>query len=144
MSVQHNATLNGNKVRIVAFIVAVTGVIYLITGNIIPIIILVVDFAVRGFGLRQYSLLRFVAGKINNGLFNGSSKPVFAPPKTFAARIGLLFSAAIVILHVTGWLLTAGVLASVLISFALLESIGNICVACYLYSFMHKTGVMKS
>ncbi|MBI1781152.1 MAG: DUF4395 domain-containing protein [Sphingobacteriales bacterium] len=144
MSTQHNATLNGNKVRIVAFMVAVTGIIYLISGNIITIIILVIDFAIRAFGFRQYSPFRFIAGKINNGLFNGSRKPVYAPPKTFAARIGLLFSTAILILHLTGWLLAAGILASVLISFALLESIGNICVACYMYSFMHKSGVLKS
>ncbi len=144
MSTQHSATLNGNKVRIVAFLVAISGIIYLVSGNIIPIILLVIDFAIRAFGLRQYSPFRFIAGKINNLLFNGSSKPVFAPPKTFAARIGLLFSTAILTLHLAGWLLAAGILASVLISFALLESIGNICVACYLYSFMHKTGVLKS
>ncbi|RTL58232.1 MAG: DUF4395 domain-containing protein [Sphingobacteriales bacterium] len=144
MSTQQNATLNGNKVRIVAFIVAITAIVYLITGNIIPVIILVIDFAIRAFGFRQYSPFRFIAGKINNALFNGGGKPIYAPPKTFAARIGLLFSVAILVLHLTGWLLPAGILAGVLISFALLESIGNICVACYIYSYMHKTGVLKS
>jgi hypothetical protein len=144
MSTQHNATLNGNKVRIVAFMVAISGLIYLFSGNIIPVAILVIDFAIRGFGFRQYSPFRFIAGKINKGVFNGAGKPVYAPPKTFAAKIGLLFSTAILVLHLTGWLLAAAILASVLIAFALLESIGNICVACYMYSFMHKTGVLKS
>lgn len=144
MSTQHNGTLNENTIRIVAFLVAISAAVYLISDNITPFVLLTIDFAARAFGFKQYSILRFIADKLNNVLFNGIKKPIFAPPKMFAAKIGLLFSVSILILYFIGFQFAANILAAVLIAFALLESIGNICVACYLYSFMYRTGVMKS
>ena len=144
MTTQHHTTLNENTVRLVAFFVAMLTVIFLVTGNIIPIVILVIDFATRGLGFKQYSLLRIAGDAVNNMVFGGSKKPIFAPPKLFAARIGLLFSVAIAVFYLTGFTFTSYVLAGVLTFFALLESVVNICVACYMYSFMHRTGVLKS
>ena len=144
MATQNNATVNENTVRIIAFLAAVSAIVFLLTGNSIPFIFLAIDFATRGFGFKQYSLLRFISDKINDVLFNGTKKPIFAPPKLFAAKIGLLFCVAILIFFFAGWHTISNILAAVLTAFALLESLANICVACYMYSFMHRTGVMKS
>ena len=144
MATQNNATVNENTVRITAFFVAVLSVVFLLTENIIPFIFLVIDFAARGFRFKQYSLLRIISDKINDVLFNGVKKPIFAPPKLFAAKIGLLFCVAVIIFFFAGLNTISNILAVVLTAFALLESVGNICVACYMYSFMHRTGVMKS
>lgn len=144
MNRQNNGTLNENTVRLVAFLVAALSIIFLVSGNIFPIIFLAVDFATRGLGYKQYSLLRILADALNSILFNGNKKPIFAPPKLFAARIGLLFSIGITVFYLTGLHNTSFLLAGILTFFALLESVVNICVACYIYSFMHKTGVMKS
>ena len=144
MATQNNATVNENTVRIIAFFVAVLAIVFLLSGNIIPVIFLAIDFTARGFGFKQYSLLRIISDKINEVLFNGVKKPIFAPPKLFAAKIGLLFCVAVIIFFFAGLNTISNILAVVLTAFALLESVGNICVACYMYSFMHRTGVMKS
>ena len=144
MATQNNATVNENTVRIIAFFVAVLAIVFLLSGNIIPVIFLAIDFTARGFGFKQLSLLRIVSDKLNDTLFNGAKKPIFAPPKLFAAKIGLLFCVAVIIFFFAGLNTISKILAVVLTAFALLESAGNICVACYMYSFMHRTGVMKS
>lgn len=144
MNTQNNSTLNENTIRITAFLAATLALVYLLSGNIIPFILLAVDFATRGFGYKQYSLLRFIADKLNDSLFNRNKKPIFAPPKLFAAKIGLLFCAAVLSFHFIGWHNISFILAGVLTFFALLESLANVCVACYMYSFMHKTGLIKS
>ncbi|MGE5109160.1 MAG: DUF4395 domain-containing protein [Sphingobacteriales bacterium] len=144
MAAQNNATVNENTVRIIAFFVAVLVLFFLLSGNIILFIFLTADFAIRGFGFKQYSLLRFIADKINDLFFGGARKPMFAPPKSFAAKIGLLFCVAIIIFFFTGWLNISNILAVVLGAFALLESLGNICVGCYIYNFIRKTGLLKS
>ena len=144
MATQNNATVNENTVRIIAFFVAVLAIVFLLSGNIIPVIFLAIDFTARGFGFKQLSLLRIVSDKLNDTLFNGAKKPIFAPPKLFAAKIGLLFCVAVIIFFFAGLNTISNILAVVLTAFALLESVGNICVACYMYSFMHRTGVMKS
>lgn len=144
MTTQNKATLNENTVRIVAFTVAVLAIVFLLTGNIIPVVILAIDFSLRSFGLKQFSPLRFIGDKLNDVLFNSSKKPIFAPPKMFAAKIGLLFCVAIIVFFLAELFNISFILAIILTAFALLESLANICVACYMYSFIHKTGFMKS
>lgn len=94
---------------------------------------LVIDFAIRGI-FHKSSVISFVS-KLSVNLFNFSAKPVFAPPKYFAARIGFIFSLIIAIsiqfqLTWVGW--TMGIL---LIICAALESFLSICVGCYVYDW---------
>lgn len=138
MSLPNKGTLNENTVRLVAFLTVVLVIIFLITHSLVPMLFLIIDFAIRGWGFKEYSPLRFIADKLNDIFFNGSRKPIFAPPKLFAAKVGLLFSVAISLFYFFGFYYTSLALAGVLLICASLEAFVNICVGCYVYSFIHR------
>jgi hypothetical protein len=138
MSQPQNQTLpagqiNENKVRTIAFLVLVCVVVYLLTHLAIIPVLLVVDFGLRSFDLGKYSPL----GQLSNILVRTLKlrvKPIFYPPKRFAARIGLLFSVTILVLHFSGinTILVSGMLGF----FAALESLAGICAGCYVYNLV--------
>ena len=127
------AHVNEYKVRFTAFLVLISVSVYLLTPiSIIPVI-LVVDFGLRSFDLGRYSPFARLSDVLVEA-FNLGVKPIFYPPKRFAARIGLVFSITILLLHFLeiNILLVAGVLAF----FAALESLAGICAGCYVYGWL--------
>jgi len=66
------------------------------------------------------------------------SKPVDRAPKRFAAFVGLVFLAAILTATLTGFALTAKIIAGVLVVFAALESLLGFCAGCYVYALIGK------
>jgi len=68
-------------------------------------------------------------------------KPVYLPPKRFAARIGLLFSITIFILKLLA--IDTIIVSAVLTFFAALESFFSICAGCYVYSFLMQYKLIK-
>jgi uncharacterized protein DUF4395 len=154
----HPDTANESKLRLTAFFVLVLTLFYLLTGlGLIPIF-LVLDFSLRAFNRGEYSPLGNLSGLLARSL-QLPIKPVYMPPKRFAARIGFVFFLAIVGLHlmtpatgtvrsmafstislsanVTGSTPVAStILASVIVVFAALESLVNICAGCYVYNFL--------
>jgi hypothetical protein len=90
---------NESKIRLTAFFVLALILAYMGTGIVWLPVFLVVDFALRGFNLGAYSPLANISGLLVRWL-RMPIKPVYMPPKRFAARIGLAFSIAIVILHI--------------------------------------------
>jgi hypothetical protein len=130
--------INEPVVRIVAFEVAVLAISFVFTHLLVIPLFLLFDFYLRGWELKRYSPLRLVAVQVNRYFFHDRQKPVFAAPKVFAARIGAIFSLAIIGLYVfESPLLSTGV-AAVMICFALLESLAGFCAGCYLYSYYEK------
>ena len=128
---QHPATSNESRIRLTAFFVLVLIIVYLFTGiGLIPVFLLL-DFTLRGFGLGAYSPLAFLAGRIAVAL-KLPAKPVYMPPKRFAARIGFLFCLAIVVAHYTH--LSTIILSAIIALFAALESIVGFCAGCYVYN----------
>jgi Domain of unknown function (DUF4395) len=128
---QHPATGNESKIRLTAFFVLVLIIVYILTGiGPIPVFLLA-DFTLRGFGLGAYSPLAFLAGRLATAL-RLPAKPVYMPPKRFAARIGFLFCLAIVVAHYTH--LSTLILSAIIAVFAALESLANFCAGCYVYN----------
>jgi hypothetical protein len=130
-----NAYTNEGKVRLTAFFVLVLVVFYLVFKQIIFPVFLVIDFALRAFNLQQYSPLGWLSGWVVK-IFKVPVKPVFFPPKRFAARIGFLFSVAIAALHLFHE--NAFIVAAVLGIFAALECFIGFCAGCYVYDFLQR------
>lgn len=124
-------------VRIHALIVVLTLMVFFITLHIIPALLLLSDFLVRVLNLPKLSPIgiasRFIASQIpiKNTWEN-------AGPKLFAARIGLMFSAAICISLLTGNLTAAIIAAGILAFFSFLEGAFGFCVACVIYPYLTK------
>ena len=121
-------------VRLTAFFVALLAAAYLVTrASWIPVVLLL-DFLARGSGQRAWSPL----GRTAQWLATRSRRPtvlIDLAPKQFAARVGAVLTSGMVVTHWV-WPLVAVGLAGVLCVFALLESVGNVCVGCLLYTHL--------
>lgn len=121
--------------RINALMVICTIGLYFILNTWLIPLFLMVDFFMRGFGNTQLSPLARLSIFISQRLHLKSSM-IDKAPKIFAARLGFVLSTFILVLH----LLTSGtgmfVLAGGLALFAALECVFNICVGCYIYSWL--------
>jgi len=126
-------SINENKARLTAFFVLVLSVVYSVTGFWLIIAFLLVDFALRSFNLGKYSILGFLSDAIIKQL-KIKSKPVDRAPKRFAAMVGLVFTAAILISIFFSQQFVAISLATVLSFFAFLESFFAFCAGCHVYS----------
>jgi len=127
---EHVARLNG------AFTILFLA-LFTVTGNILPVVFLFVDFFLRSGNLSRFSPLAYVSKNIARALF---SKPLLinAGPKIFAARIGFVFNLAILLLHFSGLNNSALVFTGIFATCAFLESALGYCVACQFYPFVYK------
>jgi hypothetical protein len=125
--------INENVARVTALLVAALVVLYAFTHNVYIVLFLIVDFYIRGFTSLKVSPLSWLAIQINKGL----QLPVILTDKAkkiFAARVGFLFSLAILILFYIHPL-SSVLVGLVLTGFALLEGVLNICVGCLVYTY---------
>jgi hypothetical protein len=128
---QQPITSNESRIRLTAFFVLVLIVVYMFSGiGLIPVFLLL-DFTLRGFGFGAYSPPSYLSGLLVKA-FRLPVKPVYMPPKRFAARIGFLFSLAIVVAHYLD--LSTLILSCILALFAALESLVGFCAGCYVYN----------
>ena len=126
----HVARLNG------AFTILFLAV-FVITGNILPVVFLIIDFSLRTGYLSRFSPLAFLSRNIAKSLF-AKSLMINAGPKIFAARIGLVFNLGILISYVLGLNNLALAITGVFATCAFLESALGYCVACQFYPFVYK------
>lgn len=101
------------------------------------IILLTLDFFVRGFLKPAYSLFNIMAELLLQRI-RIEARMTNAGPKIFAARTGFVFVACITIAWIMQWCGLALVLASVLALFAALEAIFRFCVACKVYPLVRR------
>ena len=134
MRQQQATTSSESKIRLTAFFALALIVAYLISGFGIFLLILLLDFALRAFGAGQYSPFAYLAGQISTAL-KLSNKPVYMPPKRFAARVGFVFCLAITILHYGEFEISATLIGFLLGAFAALESLAGFCAGCYVYNY---------
>ena len=134
--------INENKARITAFFVLALTLVYIKTGFWLIMAFLLVDFALRAFNLGKYSLLGFVSDAVIKQL-SIKDKPVDRAPKRFAAGVGMVFAAAILISSFISLPFAPMALAIVLAFFALLESFFCFCAGCYVYSYGKKLSLFK-
>ena len=130
-------SVNENKVRLTALNVFLLTALFILLPNWIIITFLTVDFFCRVFNLGKYSLLNIISEK-EVQLFAVAIKPIDQAPKRFAAKIGFIFSLAILAATVFNCSTAAIVLAIVLTLFAFLESFVGFCAGCYVYTFYLK------
>ena len=130
-------TVDEHAARIVASIAFVLAVVSLWEPASLLIALLAVDFTLRGFVNRKYSPLRFVAKSIT-GALGWEPKPVYAPPKRFAAQIGSTLTIVATLLHVAGLHVAAVVVTALLIVAASLEAGLGVCLACWVYPYVFR------
>lgn len=126
----HVARFNGGFT--VLFLIA-----FIITGNLLPILFLFVDFALRSGKYSKYSAFSYLSRKIIN-TFSIKPETINAGPKIFAARIGLVFNIGIIISVLFGLNNLRFIFAGVFGVCAVLESVFGYCVACQIYPFVYK------
>jgi hypothetical protein len=126
-------TINENKARLTAFFVLALTCVYLSTGFWLIMAFLLFDFALRVFNLGKYSLLGFISDAVIKQL-KIKNKPVDRAPKRFAAMVGLVFVAAILLTCVLHLGIATTSLAGIMAIFAFLESFFAFCAGCYVYS----------
>ncbi len=128
-----------NAVRLNAFLVILGVLVFLFTPFKWIIYFLVIDFALRASNKGKYSPL-LITGKFLLGLLRAKPSMTDAKPKQFAALLGLIFSVAIMILHLMQQGLLAGVLSAVLSAVAAMEAALSYCVGCKVYYVLQKFG----
>lgn len=133
---QHDNTVDEHVVRLVAL--AVVG---LAAASLLPALgwvsaILAADFFVRAWLDPMSSPLRRIAHRVAS-YTHLQPKPVYAPPKRFAARIGSVITMTAAVAHV-GFDAAAVVLTLILIVAAGLEAFANFCVGCWVYPYVRR------
>lgn len=125
--------VNENKIRIIALLVLVLGMLFLFTGYNLIILILLADFFTRAFYKPHYSPLGWLADVLVKRL-NIAVKPTDRGPKRFAAAMGFVFVAFIVVTVLFNWHIFTSILTIMLCVFAFLESFVAFCVGCHVYT----------
>lgn len=132
-----NKKIDENVARFNSGLTVVLLVIFVITQNILPIIILLADFFFRSVELSTYSLLANLS-KIFINFLGIKKNPINAGPKIFAARIGMVLSTIILISNITGFETASYIFTAIFGFCAFLESAFGYCVACQIYPIVYK------
>jgi len=136
-----NVTVNEHQIRLIALLVFITSVVYLLTTQWYLPALLAADFLLRATYQSKFSPFRILSTVVLKQL-KLPFKPANRAPKIFAARIGLLFSSLVLLLH---FLLFPGaqIVAGVLILFSFLESALSFCAGCYVYTYLVRWRIIK-
>ncbi len=125
--------VNENVVRVTALLIAVLVALSIFTSSPYIMLFLITDFYIRAFTSMKFSPLSWVATQFNRALRLPTVMTDKAK-KIFSARVGFLFTVAILILLYVHPV-SSVILSIILIGFALLESVFNICVGCLVYTY---------
>lgn len=129
------ARLNG---LFTTLIVIISG----LTGSILPLIFLIIDFFARSIPKPAYSILAIFSKWVSKTL-KFKKLPINAGPKIFAARIGLLFSVLSALFMISG-LETAALATFIVFGICtFLEAAFGFCVACKIYPFVYKISQIR-
>jgi len=120
--------------RLTGLLAAALIALYALTGAGAIMLALAIDYGVRAGTRWRHSPLSWLAARLVRAL-RLPDHPIDKAPKLFAARVGLLLaltSGVLTLLHPPSGL----VVGLVLLGFALLESLLNICVGCLVYTYV--------
>ena len=129
-----NQRISRHVVRLTGLMMASMIALYLLSGNLTFIIIIVVDYFIRAFTTRPFSPFSWVAAQIVRQT-NWPPKQLDKAPKIFAARVGWLFALATAVLYFI-YPPASLIAGAALMSFALLESIFDFCIGCFVYTYI--------
>jgi hypothetical protein len=126
--------VNENTARITGFVMATMIALYAVTGSNVFMIAITLDYAIRAFTRLKYSPASWLAAQLVR-LTKLPEITIDKAPKMFAARIGFLFALASALLSFISPIASL-VVALTLMSFAVLESVFNLCVGCLVYTYI--------
>lgn len=106
------------------------------------ILVLSIDFIIRGFFNPYYSIYSAISKAIL-GIFKIRPLMVNAGPKIFAAKIGFIFCCIIIVFYSLNYHLVSLVVGYMFMFFAALEAIFRVCIACKIYPFIYKMKTTK-
>lgn len=132
-----NNRINEKVARGNAFLTVLVITAFLLTSNPILIILLLIDFMLRGLELSKYSPFAIISAPTVK-ILGLRTIMINAGPKLFAARIGILFSLCILVSVLSGINLAAYIFASVFGICAFLEAFFGYCIACRIYPFVYR------
>lgn len=124
-----------NVARIVAGIVVLLALISVLLGSALPLVLLVLDFGIRGFSAMESSPLKMVAHSVKR-LARLDDRPIDLAPKRFAARIGFVLSALGIALFAVGADSGGAAVIGILAFCAFLESAFSFCLGCRIYALL--------
>jgi hypothetical protein len=119
--------------RVNALLVIALLVLYAIINSWIIPAFLAYDFFARGYMNAKYSILAKVSVRISK-ILPGKGKRIDKAPKIFAARLGFLFTTAIVVAHFFSLPAVGSSISGMLIVFAGLECVFNFCLGCWVFT----------
>jgi len=129
--------VNAKVARVNALVVFALALIFLLTDLGWASYILLADFFIKGAFHPKYSPISRFNGWILN-LIKEKPRPIFAPPKLFANKIGLGFAILIAVFYSAGFWTVAEVFAIILTIFAFLEFAFEFCMGCWVYDLYYK------
>lgn len=131
------------SVRLIAGVVLLVTVLAIAFGAWWLYLPLLLDFVLRSAIGPRASPVAQLVNRVVRPRLNTPKRPTAGPPKRFAAAIGAVMSAAIVVL----WLAGAPsplllVLGAVMVVFPALESIFGVCVGCLAFGGLMRLGII--
>jgi hypothetical protein len=130
--------VNEKAARLVAGVVAITGLIILATGAYWLLVPLTYGFWARVLTGPTLSPLARFAMKFAPG----EPKHVPGPPKRFAQGMGAAMTTAATVLWLAGATTGATVLVAMLLVAATLESVFAICLGCHVFALLMRAGLI--
>jgi len=129
--------VDGNLARIGAFFVALFVVLYLMTSEIFLLYILAIDFYIRIYGNRKYSVI-FQLSMIIKKIFHIRKRITDGAAKKLAAQFGLVFSIILIIEAHLSFYGALDITAAILLLCASLEFLFDYCVGCKVYYLLKR------
>ena len=129
--------VNERAVQINAALAVLSIIFFLFTPYKWIILILAIDFFIRGFLNLSYSFYSAISKTILR-IFKIKPLMVNAGPKIFAAKIGFVFCCMIAVFYLFNFQRISLVIGSVFVFFAALEAIFRFCIACRIYPLIYK------
>lgn len=127
-----NEKIDSYVSQLTIFISVVLVVVFIFTGQPIPLYVAALDYGIRAFSSGELSPLRFIAIQLSK-LFGWKPKMIDKAPKVFASRLGFLCLLASSILININMPTASIVIAVMATSLFLLDALGIVCVGCLIY-----------
>ena len=127
--------INEKAARINGALTVISLLVFIFTPFKLIIILLVLDFLIRGFFKPEYSFFS-KKSKFILKLFKSEPKMTNAGPKLFAAKLGFVFSVIVAALHFLNLPLISNCIAAFFAFFAFLEAAFGLCIACKVYPLL--------
>lgn len=132
--------IDGVVARIGAYFIILFLLTYILTSQIVFLYLLALDFFIRIYMNKSYSIV-FQLARLTKKILKLETKLTDAAAKRLAAQFGLFFSILLVFEVSFDFELAFYITASILLFCALLEALFNFCVGCEIYYILKRWGL---